>query len=145
MVGGKDNNKMGLIKWHEGISFHWRLPHVLLKYLGKLYPPLQSRTYSPPSGTVTDRVPGKYNSQINWLDTLRNVNTAHVDHANLYYLITETTSGNPIDYLHCYGQSRMGLMPIRDGREDWSDTFFRYRIAMYSWYYIQTQPFFLKA
>ena len=82
-------------------------------------------------GTVTDPVPGEYNSQMNWLDTSRTGNTAHVDHANVFYQIPETASGSPIVYLHGYGQSRMGWQTTPDGREGWSDIFLRYGHAAF--------------
>ena len=82
-------------------------------------------------GTVTEPVPGEYNAQMNWLDASRTGNTAHVDHANVYYQIPETINGSPIVYLHGYGQSRMGWMTTPDGREGWSDIFLRYGRAAF--------------
>lgn len=76
-------------------------------------------------GTVTEPVPGEYDSTTNWLDTTRKGNTAHVDHANVFYQIPENAQGNPIVYLHGYGQSRMGWMTTPDGREGWSDIFLK--------------------
>ena len=61
-------------------------------------------------GTVTEPVEGEYDPTTNWLDTERPGNTAHVDHANVLYQIPENDNGNPIVYLHGYGQSRMGWM-----------------------------------
>lgn len=76
-------------------------------------------------GTVTDPVEGEYDSTTNWLDASRSENTAHVDHANVFYQIPASDNGNPIVYLHGYGQSRMGWMTTPDGREGWSDIFLK--------------------
>ena len=72
-------------------------------------------------GTVTAPVEGTYDATMNWLDATRAGNTAHVDHANVFYQIPFNDNGNPIVYLHGYGQSRMGWMTTPDGREGWSD------------------------
>ncbi len=74
-------------------------------------------------GTVTEPVAGDYDPTSNWLDATRAGNTAHVDHANVFYQIPVNDNGNPIVYLHGYGQSRMGWMTTPDGREGWSDLF----------------------
>ena len=76
-------------------------------------------------GTVTDPVEGEYDPTTNWLDAARPGNTAHVDHANVFYQIPASDNGNPIVYLHGYGQSRMGWMTTPDGREGWSDIFLK--------------------
>lgn len=76
-------------------------------------------------GTVTEPVEGEYDETTNWLDGTRAGNTAHVDHANVLYQIPANDNGNPIVYLHGYGQSRMGWMTTPDGREGWSDIFLR--------------------
>lgn len=76
-------------------------------------------------GTVTAPVEGAYDATMNWLDTTRAGNTAHVDHANVFYQIPFNDNGNPIVYLHGYGQSRMGWMTTPDGREGWSDLFLK--------------------
>lgn len=76
-------------------------------------------------GTVTAPVEGTYDATMNWLDTTRAGNTAHVDHANVFYQIPFNDNGNPIVYLHGYGQSRMGWMTTPDGREGWSDLFLK--------------------
>ena len=68
-------------------------------------------------GTVTEPVEGEYDETQNWLDSTRAGNTAHVDHANVLYQIPVNDNGNPIVYLHGYGQSRMGWMTTPDGRE----------------------------
>ena len=74
-------------------------------------------------GTVTEPVEGTYDETKNWLDLTRAGNTAHVDHANVFYQIPVADTGAPIVYLHGYGQSRMGWMTTPDGREGWSDIF----------------------
>lgn len=76
-------------------------------------------------GTVTEPVEGEYDPTTNYLDMTRAGNTAHVDHANVFYQIPENDNGNPIVYLHGYGQSRMGWMTTPDGREGWSDIFLK--------------------
>ena len=76
-------------------------------------------------GTVTEPVEGDYDSTTNWMDITRAGNTAHVDHANVFYQIPANDNGNPIVYLHGYGQSRMGWMTTPDGREGWSDLFLK--------------------
>lgn len=76
-------------------------------------------------GTVTEPVEGEYDPTTNWLDTERPGNTAHVDHANVLYQIPENDNGNPIVYLHGYGQSRMGWMTTPDGRDGWATMFLR--------------------
>lgn len=76
-------------------------------------------------GTVTIPVEGEYDETTNWLDSTRAGNTAHVDHANVLYQIPAKENGNPIVYLHGYGQSRMGWMTTPDGREGWSDIFLK--------------------
>lgn len=76
-------------------------------------------------GMVTQPVAGTYDETTNWLDSTRAGNTAHVDHANVLYQIPVNDNGNPIVYLHGYGQSRMGWMTTPDGREGWSDLFLR--------------------
>ncbi len=76
-------------------------------------------------GTVTEPVEGEFDETTNWLDLTRAGNTAHVDHANVLYQIPANDNGNPIVYLHGYGQSRMGWMTTPDGREGWSDIFLK--------------------
>lgn len=76
-------------------------------------------------GMVTEPVAGEYDPTTNWLDVERPGNTAHVDHANVFYQIPVSDNGNPIVYLHGYGQSRMGWMTTPDGREGWSDIFLK--------------------
>lgn len=76
-------------------------------------------------GTVTDPVEGEYDPTQNWLDVTRAGNTAHIDHANVFYQIPENDNGNPMVYLHGYGQFRMGWMTTPDGREGRSDIFLK--------------------
>ncbi len=76
-------------------------------------------------GTVTEPVEGEFDETTNWLDLTIAGNTAHVDHANVLYQIPANGNGNPIVYLHGYGQSRMGWMTTPDGREGWSDIFLK--------------------
>ena len=76
-------------------------------------------------GTVTEPVEGDYDPTTNWMDITRAGNTAHVDHANVFYQIPANDNGNPIVYLHGYGQSRMGWMTTPDGREGWSELFLK--------------------
>ena len=74
-------------------------------------------------GTVTEPVEGEYDPTTNWLDSSRAGNTAHVDHANVLYQIPASETGNPMVFLHGYGQSRMGWMTTPDGRDGWSTMF----------------------
>lgn len=76
-------------------------------------------------GTVTEPVEGDYDPTTNWMDATRAGNTAHVNHANVLYQIPANDNGNPIVYLHGYGQSRMGWMTTPDGRDGWSTMFLR--------------------
>ena len=82
-------------------------------------------------GTVTEPVAGDYDPTQNWLDITRAGNTAHVDHANVFYQIPAEETGAPIVYLHGYGQSRMGWMTTPDGRDGWATTFLRDGHAAY--------------
>ena len=82
-------------------------------------------------GTVTEPVPGTYNPALSFMDPTLAGTTAHIDHANVFYQLPETQSGNPIVYLHGYGQSRMGWQTTPDGREGWSDIFLRYGRAAF--------------
>lgn len=82
-------------------------------------------------GTVTEPVEGTYDPTTNWMDAERPGNTAHIDHANVFYQIPTGNTGNPIVYLHGYGQSRMGWQTTPDGREGWSDIFLRYGHAAF--------------
>ena len=76
-------------------------------------------------GSVTEPVEGEYDPTQSWLDATRAGNTAHVGHANVLYQIPTEDNGNPIVYLHGYGQSRMGWMTTPDGRDGWATLFLR--------------------
>ena len=76
-------------------------------------------------GTITDPVAGDYAPEKSWMDETRAGNTAHVDHANVFYQIPAAENRSPIVYLHGYGQSRTGWQSTPDGREGWSDIFLR--------------------
>ena len=76
-------------------------------------------------GRVTEPVEGEYDPTKNWLDMTRKGTTAHVDHANTFYQIPAGGNGNPIVFLHGYGQSRTGWQSTPDGREGWSDIFLK--------------------
>lgn len=76
-------------------------------------------------GTVTEPLPGEFNVSENWLDFSRAGNTAHVDHANVFYQIPDDENKTPIVYLHGYGQTRTGWQATPDGREGWSDIFLK--------------------
>ena len=76
-------------------------------------------------GTVTEPVEGEYDETTNWLDLTRSGNTAHVDHANVFYQIPAEESGYPMVFLHGYGQSRMGWMTTPDGRDGWATSFLK--------------------
>ena len=80
---------------------------------------------------MTEPVEGEYDPTTNWLDATRAGNTAHVDHANVYYQIPVEDNGNPMVYLHGYGQSRMGWMTTPEVREGWSDIFLKYGHAAF--------------
>lgn len=72
-------------------------------------------------GSVTAPLPGKYDETTNWMSATREGNTAHVDHASVLYQIPAKEKGNPVVFLHGYGQTRTGWMATPDGREGWSD------------------------
>ena len=82
-------------------------------------------------GTVTEPVEGEYDPTQNWMDVNRPGNTAHVDHANVLYMTPAEDNGNPIVYLHGYGQSRMGWLTTPDGRDGWAQMFLRNGHAAY--------------
>ena len=82
-------------------------------------------------GTVTEPVEGDYDPTTNWMDANRPGNTAHVDHANVLYMTPVNDNGNPIVYLHGYGQSRMGWLTTPDGRDGWAQIFLRSGHAAY--------------
>ncbi|MDE6731165.1 MAG: alpha/beta hydrolase, partial [Oscillospiraceae bacterium] len=76
-------------------------------------------------GIVTSAVSGDYDPEQSWKDTTRAGNTAHIDHANVFYQIPAEDNGNPIVYLHGYRQSRTCWMTTPDGREGFSTLFLR--------------------
>lgn len=76
-------------------------------------------------GTVTEPLAGDYNPVLGWTDPARAGNTAHVDHANVFYQIPAGDNGLPIVYLHGHGQSRVCWQFTPDEREGWSDLFLR--------------------
>lgn len=76
-------------------------------------------------GSITEAVPGKYDETTNWLSETREGNSAHIDHANVFFQIPENETKNPVVFLHGYGQSRIGWQTTPDGREGWSDMFLR--------------------
>ena len=82
-------------------------------------------------GTVTEPVEGEYDPTQNWTDVNRPGNTAHVDHANVLYMTPANDNGNPIVYMHGYGQSRMGWLTTPDGRDGWAQMFLRNGHAAY--------------
>ena len=67
---------------------------------------------------------GTFDPENHWEETGAG-QTAHVDHANVFYQIPESETGLPMVFLHGYGQSRMGWMTTPDGREGWSDLFLK--------------------
>lgn len=56
-------------------------------------------------GTVTEPLPGEFNVAENWLDFSRAGNTAHVDHANVFYQIPDGESKTPMVFLHGYDRA----------------------------------------
>ena len=68
---------------------------------------------------------GAYDPTKSWMDFSRRGNTAHVDHANVFFQIPAGANRTPIVYLHGYGQSRIGWQATPDGREGWADYFLR--------------------
>ena len=92
---------------------------------------ISKQGYFTSGGTVTEAVEGEYDPTSNWMDSTRAGNTAHVDHANVFYQIPDGENKSPIVYLHGYGQSRMGWMTTPDGREGWSDIFLKYGHAAF--------------
>lgn len=76
------------------------------------------------AGGVTITSPGSFDPYNQWEATGAG-QTAHVDHANVFYQLPQNQTKAPIIFLHGYGQSRMGWMTTPDGREGWSDMFLR--------------------
>lgn len=77
------------------------------------------------AGGVTITSPGTFDPYNQWEATGAG-QTAHVDHANVFYQIPQKQTKAPIIFLHGYGQSRMGWMTTPDGREGWSDMFLKH-------------------
>lgn len=76
------------------------------------------------AGGVTITSEGTFDPANQWEETGAG-QTAHVDHANVFYQIPAEETGLPMVFLHGYGQSRMGWQTTPDGREGWSDMFLR--------------------
>lgn len=76
-------------------------------------------------GSITEPVAGNYAPEKSWQDPTRAGNTAHIDHANTFYQLPVEERGNPVVFLHGYGQSRIGWQTTPDGREGWSDIFLK--------------------
>ncbi|MCG5030683.1 hypothetical protein MAF45_04390 [Mesosutterella sp. OilRF-GAM-744-9] len=74
-------------------------------------------------GTVAGPLPGAYDTKRNWLDFTRAGNTAHVDHASVFYQIPARAGRAPVVFLHGYGQSRIGWMTTPDGRPGFAQLF----------------------
>lgn len=75
-------------------------------------------------GGITVTSEGTFDPENQWEETGAG-QTAHVDHANVFYQIPADETGLPMVFLHGYGQSRMGWMTTPDGREGWSDLFLK--------------------
>ena len=58
-------------------------------------------------GRITDPILGDYDATQNWMDQSRKGTTTHVDHANTFYQIPADGNGNPIVFLHGYGQFKI--------------------------------------
>lgn len=67
---------------------------------------------------------GTFNSENQWEESGAG-QTSHVDHASVLYQLPKKQTGNPVVFLHGYGQSRTGWMSTPDGRDGWSDYFLR--------------------
>lgn len=76
------------------------------------------------AGGITVTSEGTFDPENHWEESGVG-QTAHVDHANVFYQIPENEMSLPMVFLHGYGQSRMGWMTTPDGREGWSDLFLR--------------------
>ncbi len=76
------------------------------------------------AGGITVTSDGTFDPENQWEESGAG-QTAHVDHANVFYQIPAGETGLPMVFLHGYGQSRMGWMTTPDGREGWSDLFLR--------------------
>ncbi|MGN1360173.1 MAG: alpha/beta fold hydrolase [Kiritimatiellia bacterium] len=76
-------------------------------------------------GSVTPPLPGDYDPRQNWLDPTRAGNTAHIDHASVFYQVPSQPTGAPVVFLHGYGQSRLCWMATPDGRPGWAQIFLK--------------------
>lgn len=76
------------------------------------------------AGGIVVTSEGTFDPENQWEETGAG-QTAHVDHANVFYQIPADETGLPMVFLHGYGQSRMGWMTTPDGREGWSDLFLK--------------------
>uniref|UniRef100_UPI002ED1D6D4 alpha/beta hydrolase n=1 Tax=Enterocloster clostridioformis TaxID=1531 RepID=UPI002ED1D6D4 len=76
------------------------------------------------AGGITVTSEGTFDPENHWEESGVG-QTAHVDHANVFYQIPENEMGLLMVFLHGYGQSRMGWMTTPDGREGWPDLFLR--------------------
>lgn len=77
------------------------------------------------SGGIVRSSEGTFNPENQW-EASGAGQTAHVDHANVLYVLPAKETGLPMVFLHGYGQSRMGWMTTPDGRAGWSDYFLRH-------------------
>lgn len=82
------------------------------------------------AGGITVTSDGVFDPENHWEETGAG-QTAHVDHANVFYQIPVNETKLPMVFLHGYGQSRMGWMTTPDGREGWSDLFLRKGHSVY--------------
>lgn len=76
------------------------------------------------AGGITVTSDGVFNPENHWEESGAG-QTAHVDHANVFYQVPVNETGLPMVFLHGYGQSRMGWMTTPDGRDGWSEYFLR--------------------
>ncbi len=76
------------------------------------------------AGGITLTSEGTFDPENQWEESGAG-QTAHVDHANVFYQIPEEETGLPMVFLHGYGQSRVGWMTTPDGRDGWSDLFLK--------------------
>ncbi|MGN0445764.1 MAG: alpha/beta fold hydrolase [Acutalibacteraceae bacterium] len=82
------------------------------------------------AGGKTVTSPGTFDPTNQWEESGAG-QTAHVDHANVFYQRPKHETGLPMVFLHGYGQSRMGWMTTPDGREGWSNLFLRKGHSVY--------------
>ncbi len=82
------------------------------------------------AGGIVIESGGTFDPEDQWEETGAG-QTAHVDHANVFYQRPAEETGLPMVFLHGYGQSRMGWMTTPDGREGWSDLFLRKGHSVY--------------